>query len=402
MGTDCRTRPAPPALCGTLARLQEPPKPVEVTVRDERHQTDVVVVGGGPAGLAAAIAARLQGLRVVVLEAAHPPIDKVCGEGLMPEALAALRRLGVSLTPEHGTPFVGLRFVDGARSVDARFPSDIGVGIRRPLLHHALVERAHEVGVAIHWDTPVQAVAPSVVQSKKLSVAYRWLIAADGLHSAMRRWTGLNQVAVERKRLGFQRHYRVPPWSGLAEIHWTQHCQACITPVGPEEVCVCLLTTDTRVRFHDLFALFPQVAAHLEGAAPTTAVRGAVTGTRRLARVYRDKVALIGDASGGVDAIAGAGLCLAFQQAEPLGKALAIGDLALYASAHRGLARRPGLMASLMLLMDSRPWLRRWAMRVLTAEPACFARLVALHVGQRVPPTCGWQALLARALDRCL
>ena len=243
---------------------------------------------------------------------------------------------------------------------------------------------------------------PSEVQSKRLRVAYRWLIAADGLHSTIRRWTGLNQIAVERKRLGFQRHYRVPPWSGLAEIHWTQHCQACITPVGPEEVCVCLLTTETRVRFHDLFALFPQVATHLEGATPTTAVRGAVTGTLRLAHVYRDTVALVGDASGGVDAITGAGLGLAFQQAEPLGEALARGDLALYASAHRGLARRPGLMASLLLLMDSRPWLRRGAMQVLTAEPAHFARLVAFHVGQRVPPTCGWRVLLARALDRCL
>jgi flavin-dependent dehydrogenase len=149
-------------------------------VRDGRHKTDVVVVGGGPAGLAAAIAARLQGLRVVVLEAAHPPIDKVCGEGLMPEALAALRRLGVHITPEHGTPFVGLRFVDGARSVDACFPSGIGVGVRRPLLHNDLVERAYEVGVLIHWATPVRAAAPSVVYSKRFSVAYRWLIAADG------------------------------------------------------------------------------------------------------------------------------------------------------------------------------------------------------------------------------
>ena len=100
-------------------------------MRDGRHKTDVVVVGGGPAGLAAAIAARLQGLQVVVLEAAHPPIDKVCGEGVMPEALTALRRLGVHITPEHGTPLVGLRFVDGARSVDACFPAGIGVGVRR-------------------------------------------------------------------------------------------------------------------------------------------------------------------------------------------------------------------------------------------------------------------------------
>jgi hypothetical protein len=101
-------------------------------------------------------------------------------------------------------------------------------------------------------------------------------------------------------------------------------------------------------------------------------------------------------------ALPGAGLGLAFQQAEPLGEALARGELALYASAHRRLARRPGWMASLLLVMDGRPWLRRGAMRVLTAEPAHFARLVALHVGQRVPPTRGWRARLARALDRCL
>ena len=58
-------------------------------------------------------------------------------------------------------------------------------------------------------------------------------------------------------------------------------------------------------------------------------------------------------------------------------------------------------MASLMLLMDGRPWLRRWAMQVLTAEPAHFARLVAFHVGQRVPPTRGWRALLARVDTVC-
>ena len=365
-----------------------------VTVRNGRHKTDVVVVGGGPAGLAAAIAARLQGFRVVVMEAAHPPIDKACGEGLMPDALAALRRLGVHITPEHGAPFAGLRFVDGAQSVDACFPHGIGVGVRRPLLHYHLVERAHEVGVSIHWATPVRAVAPSVLHSKRLSVAYRWLIAADGLHSAMRRWTGLNQIAVERKRLGFQRHYRVPPWSVFVEIHWNQHCQACITPVGADEVCVCLLTTDSRLRFDDLFHLFPRVAAHLEGAPPTTAVRGAVTGTRRLERVYRDNVALVGDASGGVDAITGDGLCLAFQQAEWLGKALAVGDLSLYAAAHRRLARRPRCMSSLMLLLDGHAWLRSRAMQVLATEPEHFARLVALHVGQLVPPSQGWRALL--------
>jgi flavin-dependent dehydrogenase len=217
----------------------------------------------------------------------------------------------------------------------------------------------------------------------------------------MRHLNGLNKTTIERKRLGFRRHYRVPPWSAFVEIHWNQYCQACITPVGPDEVCVCLLTANTRLRFDDLFQLFPRVAAHLEDAAPMTAVRGAVMGTRRLERIYRDNVALVGDASGSVDAITGEGLCLAFQQAAQLGEALAVADLSLYAAAHRRLAQRPHFISSLMLLMDSYAWLRNRAMQVLTAEPEHFARLVALHVAQLVPPGRGWRALLACGW-RCL
>ena len=54
------------------------------------RETDVAVVGGGPAGLAAAIAARLAGLEVTVVERSLPPIDKPCGEGIMPDGVAIL------------------------------------------------------------------------------------------------------------------------------------------------------------------------------------------------------------------------------------------------------------------------------------------------------------------------
>ena len=48
---------------------------------------DALIAGGGPAGLAAAIALRQKGLDVLVADALWPPIDKACGEGLMPDAL---------------------------------------------------------------------------------------------------------------------------------------------------------------------------------------------------------------------------------------------------------------------------------------------------------------------------
>ena len=70
--------------------------------------TDVLVVGGGPVGLAAAIEARLAGLSALVLEPRPGPVDKACGEGLMPGALGSLHRLGVDPA---GHPLAGLPLV---------------------------------------------------------------------------------------------------------------------------------------------------------------------------------------------------------------------------------------------------------------------------------------------------
>src|SRR5512135_3069710 len=98
-------------------------------------ETDVFVIGGGPAGLAAAIAARRRGFKVVVADSAQPPIDKACGEGLMPDGVAALARLGVVATISHGFPFHGIRFLEDRSSAAASFPQGHGLGIRRPVLH---------------------------------------------------------------------------------------------------------------------------------------------------------------------------------------------------------------------------------------------------------------------------
>ena len=98
---------------------------------------DVLVVGGGPAGLAAAIALRQKGIDVLVADALRPPIEKACGEGLMPDAQRDLAALGVRL--EGGAPFDGIAFFAGEHSVAAHFPQGLGVGIRRIRLHSLLL-----------------------------------------------------------------------------------------------------------------------------------------------------------------------------------------------------------------------------------------------------------------------
>src|SRR5271166_3270449 len=95
-------------------------------------ETDVLVVGGGPAGLAAALAARKAGFQVTVADRARPPIDKACGEGLMPDGVAALHEVGVDLKITDGAPFRGIRFLDKELVAEAAFPNGgFGVGIRR-------------------------------------------------------------------------------------------------------------------------------------------------------------------------------------------------------------------------------------------------------------------------------
>src|SRR5256885_1391686 len=101
--------------------------------------TDIFVIGGGPAGLAAAIAARRRGFDVTVADGAAPPIDKACGEGIMPDGIAAARSLGVELKDASGYPFRGIRFCDSDASVQADFPGGEALGMRRIELHRIMV-----------------------------------------------------------------------------------------------------------------------------------------------------------------------------------------------------------------------------------------------------------------------
>jgi flavin-dependent dehydrogenase len=345
-------------------------------------ETDVFIVGGGPAGLAAAIALRARGFGVTVADATMPPTDKTCGEGLMPDGLASLARLGVRLDSQQSFPFRGIRFLSGPASVDASFPNGSGAGIRRRILHQALIDRAEQAGATLLWGTRVTGLTETAVMLDAGSVESRWVVGADGENSRVRHWAGLDHGQSLSLRFGFRRHYRIAPWSDFVEIYWGSKFQIYVTPVGREEVCVVTISRDSHLRLDQVLPMCPELWSRLEGATSSTTERGAVSATRRLARVYRSHVALLGDASGSVDAITGEGLRLGFEQSMALAEAATSGDLRAYAAAHRRLARRPAFMAALMLSMDRSAWLRRHALRALCCEPRIFAAQLAMHVGE--------------------
>ncbi|HXP39628.1 MAG TPA: NAD(P)/FAD-dependent oxidoreductase [Candidatus Acidoferrales bacterium] len=364
--------------------------------------TDVFIIGGGPAGLAAAIAARQRGLDVVVADGGRPPIDKPCGEGLMPDGRAALARLGISVPEVDSHSFRGVSFTGDGLHVAASFPKGVGIGVRRTVLHRLMVARAEAVGVSLLWQTPVTGLHPDGVRLGGQIVHSRWIAGADGGHSLVRRWAGLDRYHWDRTRFAFRRHYRVSPWSDCMELHWGAKCQIYITPVAQDEICVALVSRDPHLRLDTALPAFPEIASRLRDAEPTSAERGAISSTRKLRQVYQGRVALVGDASGAVDSITGEGLCLTFLQAQVLAECFAAGDLRSYQQQHRVLSRRPALISQFMLALDWKTSLRQRVMRACDSDPQLFRRMLAMHVGALSPSdfaadslSLGWRLLSA-------
>jgi menaquinone-9 beta-reductase len=351
-------------------------------VVDSVQRTDVFIVGGGPAGLATAIAACQKGLRVIVADGSAPPIEKACGEGMMPETLTALRSMGVEFSRAEGQRFSGISFVQENAMVSANFARGVGLGLRRPLLHQRMVTRAEQCGARLLWKTAVVGIDGEGVQLCRGKIQARWIVGADGLGSRVRRWSGLDATRRRGQRFASRRHYRLRPWSKYMEMYWGRHVQGYVTPIAKEEVCIVMMADRVEeTSFATALEEFPQLRERLAGGELSSRERGAATSSRSLYHVQRGKVALVGDASGSVDAITGEGLRLAFQQAFALADAMLAGDLSSYEQAHRAFARRPMLMGGLMVWLGRNPRIRSRVIQVLQSRPAVFARLLAVHVG---------------------
>lgn len=335
-----------------------------------------MIAGGGPAGLAAALHATAAGMSVLVREPREGVVDKACGEGVMPAGLAHLHALGVD--PD-GQAIRGIRYCAPGRRAQTPFRGPPGRGVRRTELHRALRAAVLDAGIPIEHRR-VRTVRHEGGGVLVDEAPAGFLIVADGLHSPLRRQLGLNQPAPGPVRYGLRQHARLAPWTDYVEVHWSAHAEAYVTPVGPQEVGIAILTTN-RAPYPQHLAAFSELRRRLAGTEPTSPVRGAGPLHQRARRRVAGRVLLIGDAAGYVDAITGEGISLALAQAKAAIGAIGADQPHDYERAWRQIVRRHRILTrSLLAVGDSAA--RGLLVPVAQQLPRLFA--AAVHEVSRV------------------
>jgi flavin-dependent dehydrogenase len=337
-----------------------------------RSVPDVLVVGGGPAGLATALHLRQAGLEVVVCERRAGTVDKACGEGLMPGALAALQRLGVD---PPGAPIAGITYRDAQHVATADFRRGPGRGVRRTTLHDALRVAVDAAGIPV-LRRAVDQVDQDEHGVQAAGIRARYLVGADGLHSTVRRLVGLGAAAGRAApRYGLRRHFAITPWTDHVEVWWGPASEAYLTPVDEGTLGVAFLST-RRAGYDEQLAAHPALSERLGAAPAVTAVRGAGPLRQRSRRVVAGRVLLVGDAAGYVDALTGEGIAVSLTTGRELTRCLVAGHPEAYDAAWRQASRRYRVLTQTLLSARRLPGVPRAITPLAARWPAAFSAAV--------------------------
>lgn len=392
--------------------------------------TDVLVVGGGPAGATTGMLLARHGYDVLIVDRRHFPREKPCGDCIGAGVLPLLERLGVlgsiealpharlegwSIGVEGGPRFRGVFDAPNTQ------PAGYSLAVRRNHLDAVLLGEARAAGcrTLTGWQVEGVLVSPRGVVhgvrgrnegGEPASLAARVVVGADGLRSIISRRLGLVRRRPRLRRTSLTAHLVGIPGAGpCGEMHLAEGYCLGLAPVGRQtwNVTVVAETRRTSARHptggEALFAAgldrFVSLRDRLRDARCATTGRPPGRGIRLLASgpfdwpvraPITDGAVLVGDAAGYFDPFTGQGIRHALQGAEILAEELATvlaagnvtrAALRGYARRHASLIRPSRLLERGVDAVAWRPRLRAWAFRRLAGAPAAADAIVSAAAG---------------------
>jgi geranylgeranyl reductase family protein len=372
------------------------------------------VVGGGPAGAAASVFLRQAGHEVVLVDEARFPRDKVCGEGVSPEAWRLLARMGaeeavralrprpvrgMKLTAPDGTAFTGE--YAGARAA--------GFAVRRWCLDRALLDCARGAGVEVREGVRARDLLTrdGIVRGVMVEGAgvperleARLVVAADGRRSVIARKLGLLREHRTLRKFAVRGYWKgVEGLTDHGEMHVTRGGYCGIAPLGDGEANITFVLDQAEMGpagggladfYLRTLGRWPRLGERLERAGLTSPPRAIGPLALEARRVSAPGALLVGDAAGFYDPFTGEGVTLALRGAELAAEvahhALGNGstDLRLYDRLRDDATRDKFRLNRLLQRVVAWPALANAVARRLARRPDLADRLVGI-AGDFVP-----------------
>jgi flavin-dependent dehydrogenase len=357
--------------------------------------SETLIVGGGPAGTAAAIVLARGGLAPRLIERSEGARDVVCGGFLGWDALAALGRLGIDANALGARPIARLRIVAGRRQVEAPLPRP-AAGLSRRTLDAALLAHAFEAGALISRGIAVRSADPAARRLRLQNgeePGWEALLLAAGKHELR----GLARPLTDRRaHLAVGLRAGLPPspareaaLAGVIELHAFNGGYAGLLLQEDSQANLCLSVSQGRLAaagtpaallaelVHDLPVLAERIGTDFPG--DLTAIAGVPYGWRAGATV--PGIFRIGDQGAVIASLAGDGIAMALTGGASAAQALLAGGPGAAQAWQAGFAHRstrPLVLAEVLRRCAERPLPRSVLMTLLRMAPGLTAAAALL------------------------